>query len=227
METKRCSKCKQEKDIGCFYKDRHRKDGLHQWCRECCKAYDDIYRKTHERKDRIRQREAHRKSRSKYNGVPKLLGDANFTENKQVYMQVYRVVNREGQNAYQREYRRKKRMADATFGFMLSMRSRVSKAIRKQGGKRFWDYDDLYGCTHEFLFNHIQSMFTGNMSWDNYGLGLGRWSIDHIIPCASFDLSDPAQQKICFHYTNLQPMWSIENSRKGARVNMASAIVCV
>jgi len=57
------------------------------------------------------------------------------------------------------------------------------------------------------------------MSWDNYGTGyngkgMEQWHIDHIIPCASFDLSKPSEQKKCFHYTNLQPLWAKDNLRK-------------
>ena len=48
------------------------------------------------------------------------------------------------------------------------------------------------------------------MSWDNYG----EWHIDHIVPCASFDLSDPNQQRICFNFRNLQPLWAKDNQRK-------------
>jgi len=44
------------------------------------------------------------------------------------------------------------------------------------------------------------------MTWENRGKG--GWHIDHVLPYASFDLSDPEQQKICFHYTNLQPLWA-------------------
>jgi len=56
------------------------------------------------------------------------------------------------------------------------------------------------------------------MTWSNYGKG---WHIDHIKPCASFDLSNPEQQKICFHYTNLQPLWAIDNIKKGAKFTEA------
>jgi hypothetical protein len=51
------------------------------------------------------------------------------------------------------------------------------------------------------------------MTRENHGL----WHVDHIRPCASFDLTDPEQQAICFHYTNLQPLWAIDNIKKGAR----------
>ena len=73
----------------------------------------------------------------------------------------------------------------------------------------------LTGISLDELKKHIESKFQDGMSWDNYGV----WHVDHIIPCAQFDLSDPEQQKICFHYTNLQPMWAKDNMRKGARLN--------
>lgn len=57
------------------------------------------------------------------------------------------------------------------------------------------------------------------MSWDNYGMY--GWHIDHIKPCSSFDLSNPAEQKICFHYTNLQPLWAKENLSKGKKSSVS------
>jgi hypothetical protein len=53
------------------------------------------------------------------------------------------------------------------------------------------------------------------MSWHNREL----WHIDHIIPCDSFDLSNPDQQKKCFHYTNLQPLWKEDNLKKSNKLN--------
>lgn len=51
------------------------------------------------------------------------------------------------------------------------------------------------------------------MSWENRG-NFG-WHVDHIKPCASFDLTKPEEQAKCFHYTNLQPLWARENIAKG------------
>lgn len=65
----------------------------------------------------------------------------------------------------------------------------------------------------EKLAQHLESQFTDGMSWDNYG----QWHIDHIRPCVSFDLTDPEQQKECFNYTNLQPLWAKDNLSKGGK----------
>lgn len=55
------------------------------------------------------------------------------------------------------------------------------------------------------------------MSWDNYGEG--GWEIDHIKPCASFNLADENQQKECFCYVNLQPLWAEHNRRKWKHIS--------
>lgn len=39
--------------------------------------------------------------------------------------------------------------------------------------------------------------------------------IDHIRPCASFNLLDPTQQRLCFNYRNLQLLSAAENRSKG------------
>jgi hypothetical protein len=61
---------------------------------------------------------------------------------------------------------------------------------------------------------YLQGQFCIGMAWNNYGT---LWEIDHIIPCANFDLDDAAQQRACFHWSNTQPMLVTENRRKGAR----------
>ena len=57
------------------------------------------------------------------------------------------------------------------------------------------------------------------MSWKNYGKA---WHIDHIIPCAKFDLTDPRQQLICFNYLNLRPCFAQENIQKGKKILVPS-----
>jgi hypothetical protein len=58
----------------------------------------------------------------------------------------------------------------------------------------------------------LEEQFEDGMTWENHG----EWHIDHRRPCASFDLVDEEEQRICFHHTNLQPMWGTENLSKSA-----------
>jgi len=74
---------------------------------------------------------------------------------------------------------------------------------------------NLTGCSLEFLVGYLESKFKDGMSWDNYGIN--GWHIDHIKPCCKFDLSKEDQQKECFNYRNLQPLWAKENLSKGGR----------
>ncbi len=100
------------------------------------------------------------------------------------------------------------------------LRDRFYKVtVRMKQGKKFTSSIDLIGCTIEELKTHLQSQFTEGMNWSNHGFGPDKWTIDHIMPLANFDLFDFEQQKIAFHYTNLQPLWGIDNFRKSDRVS--------
>ena len=75
----------------------------------------------------------------------------------------------------------------------------------------------LIGCEVDYLMYHIQEQFTKGMTWDNHGrgwYGKKEWHIDHIKPCSLFDLTDPDQQRECFNFTNLQPLWAEDNRIK-------------
>lgn len=63
---------------------------------------------------------------------------------------------------------------------------------------------NLTGCSMKELKHHLESQFKPEMNWGNHG---EVWEIDHILPCDSFNLEDKQQQKECFHYSNLQPLF--------------------
>jgi hypothetical protein len=92
------------------------------------------------------------------------------------------------------------------------IRSRIYNVLK--GLKKSAPTERLLGCSWQECRDHIEAKFQRGMTWENHG----EWHIDHIIPCASFDLSDQAQQAICFHHSNLQPLWADENRRKAARM---------
>lgn len=95
-----------------------------------------------------------------------------------------------------------------------SQAKRIRKALAVTGTAKTYKTLDLVGCTAPELKKHLEGQFAEGMTWDNYGLE--GWHIDHIKPLSSFDLTDIEQQKICFHFSNLQPLWAADNLAKGA-----------
>ena len=120
--------------------------------------------------------------------------------------------NREHIRKYLNNWEKNKRKTDPTYSLIKNLRSRLWKVLKKH--KKSNSTLKLTGCTLEQLKKHLENKFEDGMNWDNYGV----WHVDHIIACANFDFSDPKQQEICFHYTNLQPMWGEENNKKGSRL---------
>ena len=110
-------------------------------------------------------------------------------------------------------YRNKRYNTDTLYVLECLLRGRLTQALRKTIKSKSTLI--LIGCSLSELKKHLEKQFTDGMSWDNHGLF--SWHIDHIRPCASFDLTDPEQQKQCFHHTNLQPLWAEDNLSKGAK----------
>ena len=111
-------------------------------------------------------------------------------------------------------YRSKKYKTDILYKLKLSLRGRIGVALRKTLKSN--STMKLVGCTLPELKQYLENKFQIGMSWENHSYR--GWHIDHIIPCASFDLSKQEEQKKCFHYTNLQPLWGKDNIRKSAKI---------
>lgn len=114
----------------------------------------------------------------------------------------------------QAKWRKERKARDQHFRILTNLRSRISLAIREGGAKRSARTAQLVGCDIPLLMAWLAAKFQPGMNWNNYG----KWHIDHIKPCASFDLTDPKQQQACFHYSNLQPLWAADNIRKKAKI---------
>ena len=123
---------------------------------------------------------------------------------------VYDVVNRP--RIYQNT--RKRRANDVQYKLRETLQCRLNQCLKKQNTSKVDKALKLVGCSLIELKSYIEQLWLPGMTWDNhtnYG-----WHIDHIKPCASFDLRDPEQQKQCFHYTNLQPLWYKDNISKNS-----------
>ena len=95
-----------------------------------------------------------------------------------------------------------------------NLRRRLSKTLKDT--PRHKKAHELLGCGLKHFKKHLESSFTEGMSWDNYGFGDDKWNIDHIIPLISA-ANEAELFKLC-HFSNLQPLWQINNLRKGAKI---------
>ena len=93
----------------------------------------------------------------------------------------------------------------------LVLRSRLSTALRNGGWKKEVSAWRNLGCSWEHFKQHMEALFKEGMTWANHG----EWHVDHIKPLAKFDLSDPEEQRKAVHFTNLQPLWAVDNLKKG------------
>lgn len=115
---------------------------------------------------------------------------------------------------YHRNWQRKRRAEDPNFRTLQQIRTRIYHATVAQRAEKSSRTVELLGLAIPDFRAHIASLFKPEWSWENYGR---IWELDHIKPCASFDLTDPAQQRQCFHWTNYQPLSIFDNRSKGAK----------
>jgi len=149
-------------------------------------------------KDRTRQHD-----RNKYNRP-------GFKEHRSAYYAEWYQRTHATRRKYMREYERKRKLADPGYAMMVRLRSRLGHALLSAKTKKADRFNAIVGCTPAHLARHIESKFQPGMSWDNRRL----WHLGHIIPCAAFDFTDPKQQRACFHFSNIQPLWAADNRRK-------------
>jgi len=97
---------------------------------------------------------------------------------------------------------------DDEYRMKCNLRSRLHRAIKRNAKSA--STLELLGCTVPELIAHLESQLPD-------GANLRDYQIDHIRPCASFDLTDPAQQRECFGWRNLQPLTPSANLSKGAK----------
>jgi hypothetical protein len=158
--------------------------------------------------------EAEKAKRRKYHKKYKLLHPEKFPPKLTTK---YRHASLDAYRTQRRRYMKFKNEADPCFKMASNLRSRISRAIREGKGQKSIKSIELLGCSLEEARLHLEKLFKPGMSWKNWGRK--GWHVDHIKPCKSFDLSRLSEQKKCFRYTNLQPLWWAENLAKGHTQN--------
>lgn len=211
---KNCSICKKEKALEEFHVRRASKDGLALVCKSCAlirfsKSYSENPEKFRRRSRNYRNKNLgqcrERLAIWRKNNPEK----ANAGNTRRTAL--WRILNPEKNRRQRTEYARKIR-ENPLQRLLECLRSRIHQALH--GKSKSARTVELLGCSIEEFKKHIEKQFVPGMSWETRCF----WEIDHIRPCAVFNLQDSEQQKLCFHYSNLRPLWRGVNRRKGAKV---------
>ena len=210
MKEKECKLCKITSSLSNFPLHKKSKDGVENRCKPCKKIYDSkrykedpeyhIKKATEwgvnnpQRKLEImvkyQNSDKYRKSWDEYyknnqDKLKKVAREWNSTNKDR--------INVRDKNKYNN---------DIQFKIRKILRSRLTIALN--GNFKSQSTLTLLGQSIDEFKLYLESLFFPEMNWENHG---ETWEIDHILPCVSFDLTHPEQQKQCFHYTNLQPLF--------------------
>ena len=108
-----------------------------------------------------------------------------------------------------RTVRKKQRKAeDPVYAMAERLRNRLLMAFKNGGFKKQSTTEKMIGCTFKQFTKHIETQFTGGMSWDNRA----DWQLDHIIPLSCATTIEGLEK--LSHYTNIRPLWAAENLAK-------------
>jgi hypothetical protein len=245
---KKCSKCDILKLAEEFGNKTSSKDGLYHWCKECVKENNASRRKVkpkgtrwkqslkiegkkycpncdsvkafdlfglnkstndgHQRSCKscksIRDKEYRQSLKSK--GIYKESKRNEYLRNKETY----KTYSKNRVRDYKKEYIDEQ--SDELRKFKSNVRKRVNQAFKVRSWRKNSSNIALLGCSFEEAKSHIESLWVDGMTWDNYG----EWHIDHIIPLVTANNIEEINK--LFHYSNLQPLWAIDNLKKGVKL---------
>lgn len=232
---KKCNKCEIEKDI-CFYgKDSKTKDGLKTICKECRKI--ESKKRYNENKEyfiqyNILTKESRNISKKKWSesNKDKVINSSkkyllNNPEKRKESVKIYYLKNKEkikdynkkwvnNNPSYMTEYVKKRKKIDSEYKLWVNIRTRISNYLKLKNIAKNNSTYNLVGLLPNELKIHLEKKFTNGMTWKNYGFY--GWHIDHIIPLSSAKTEEEIY-KLC-HYTNLQPLWAVDNLKKGCKI---------
>ncbi len=136
-----------------------------------------------------------------------------------VYSKLYSEKNKEKINEKRRERRK-----DPIRGIIFTQRDRQrslfkgNKICKRKAATN--TIREWMGCSVIDCKLYLEGKFLSGMNWNNRGVGESFWQIDHIIPISlthideSGEIVDNELNRKIWHYTNLQPLWHVDNAKK-------------
>lgn len=224
--SKLCPTCNKIKELTEFNKNKNCKDGYQRECRNCCHTHHDKHYHT-KKSPRLKEnlKEGHKictcckqellltefnKQKGGRFGVSGECKVCLFNRNK--------MWRDNGGKQWENNWTKIQRQTNPQYKLKQILRGRYLDALKRHtsGGKvnKHHSAIELIGCSIDFYKQYLEQQFKPDMTWKNHGT---LWEIDHIKPCASFDLIYSEEQQKCFNYTNTQPLYYSDNRSKGDR----------
>jgi hypothetical protein len=205
-DSKQCTVCSCRKPPAEFWKHKRSKDGLSEACIPCCQARNRAYYAAN--KDSVLAKNAQYRAanaaainsqRKEYRERPDV--HEHIRAKQKEYLGVRSAANKQ------------RRVTDPDWRLSQILRSKVHKMLKGLPTS----YRTLIGCSNDELRSWLEYNFTSGMTWENFG---SFWVIDHCLPIARFALKEEVDQRVCFHWSNLQPLEKSANRSKSAALDL-------
>lgn len=205
-ENRTCRTCTETKSVDLYYKTGNY---YNLDCKECAKAKqrERTKNKTKEQKELENER-----NRVKYHKTSEIVNEKKrekYAENRESITE-YNKAYYHAHKAEMREYKKTYETSD------WEQAKRKYQILIRKALKFITNPHDIIPCSNcsvNFLILWFDTQFTPEMNHDNYGIV---WTIDHVKPCAQYDLLDPDQVSQCFYWANLRPLLKLENNKKNS-----------
>ena len=169
-------------------------------------AKDREYRQENKEKIAAGQREYRQENKEKIAAQDREY----YQENKEKINDQVRKYHQENKEKIAAQ-KRKRYANDPTYAMSRRLRGRMASAVKAAGlDKKCASTSELLGISPQGLKEWLEAQFTDGMTWENRS----DWHVDHIIPCDAFDMTVETNQRICFWYKNLQPLWANDKWKK-------------
>ncbi len=202
VDTKKCYKCKTEKNINEFSKNKYIIDGHDIKCKSCC----SIYKKGYNIFGKYKIKEYRKNNANR------------IKETTKEYKDNYKDNYKDKRN----KIRNDKKKTDPLYRFTDNIRSLTRCAFQRNGYKKNSRTEQILGLSFEEAKVYFENLFESWMTWNNHGNYTGNynetWQIDHIEPISNGNSTEEIIR--LSHYTNLRPLCSRRNLEKGNKLIM-------
>lgn len=217
-KVKQCSWCNEAKEVGSFYASSSSPSGLTSRCKPCFNDKIKERMLTPEGREVRRKREARDKEKIRIARNEQGTRRREKRKDDIVWIEKQRETKRKSamKHKEKRSIRQKEKLTEPARKMIHSQRVAIRHMLHNEikSDKTV----DLLGCTPDEFKMYIEKQFVEGMTWDNHGKGEDKWQIDHVLCAEVFDLSRESHQRVCFHHTNLRPLWMRDNILKSDRL---------